>query len=168
MLILASQAAKTKWGKQVGASLLVIVFTAIAANLKLIPSASNSIPLYDSIFTYIAPISIFFLLLNVNLASIRKAGLPMIGLFLIGSIMTTLGILLAWMIISPENTWAKMLHCRYAHWNLHRWKCQFQCHRLNTTFKKGVLTGTIAVDNVVTIMIIVTLTIPIFMHKIEI
>ena len=62
MLILASQAAKTKWGKQVGASLLVIVFTAVAANLKLIPSASNSIPLYDSIFTYIAPISIFFLI----------------------------------------------------------------------------------------------------------
>ena len=30
MLILASQAAKTKWGKQVGASLLVIVFTAVA------------------------------------------------------------------------------------------------------------------------------------------
>ncbi|MGB0294818.1 MAG: DUF819 domain-containing protein [Flavobacteriaceae bacterium] len=171
MLILASQAAKTKWGKQVGASLLVIVFTAIAANLKLIPSASNSIPLYDSIFTYIAPISIFFLLLNVNLASIRKAGLPMIGLFLIGSVMTTLGILLAWMIISPEKTLgedariiAGMLTGTYTGGSVN-----FNAIALEYDFqKKGVLyAGTIAVDNVVTTLwIIVTLTIPIFMHKI--
>ena len=171
MLILASQAAKTKWGKQVGASLLVIVFTAVAANLKLIPSASNSIPLYDSIFTYIAPISIFFLLLNVNLASIRKAGLPMIGLFLIGSVMTTLGILLAWMIISPEKTLgedariiAGMLTGTYTGGSVN-----FNAIALEYDFqKKGVLyAGTIAVDNVVTTLwIIVTLTIPIFMHKI--
>ena len=171
ILILASQAAKTKWGKQVGASLLVIVFTAVAANLKLIPSASNSIPLYDSIFTYIAPISIFFLLLNVNLASIRKAGLPMIGLFLIGSVMTTLGILLAWMIISPENTLgedaqiiAGMLTGTYTGGSVN-----FNAIALEYDFqKKGVLyAGTIAVDNVVTTLwIIVTLTIPIFMHKI--
>lgn len=171
MLILASQAAKTKWGKQVGASLLVIVFTAVAANLKLIPSASNSIPLYDSIFTYIAPISIFFLLLNVNLASIRKAGLPMIGLFLIGSVMTTLGILLAWMIISPENTLgedariiAGMLTGTYTGGSVN-----FNAIALEYDFqKKGVLyAGTIAVDNVVTTLwIIVTLTIPIFMQKI--
>lgn len=171
MLILASQAAKTKWGKQVGASLLVIVFTAVAANLKLIPSASNSVPLYDSIFTYIAPISIFFLLLNVNLASIRKAGLPMIGLFLIGSVMTTLGILLAWMIISPENTLgedaqiiAGMLTGTYTGGSVN-----FNAIALEYDFqKKGVLyAGTIAVDNVVTTLwIIVTLTIPIFMHKI--
>lgn len=171
MLILASQASKTKWGKQVGASLLVIVFTAIAANLKLIPSASNSIPLYDSIFTYIAPISIFFLLLNVNLASIRKAGLPMIGLFLIGSVMTTIGILLAWMIISPEKTLgedariiAGMLTGTYTGGSVN-----FNAIALEYDFqKKGVLyAGTIAVDNVVTTLwIIVTLTIPIFMHKI--
>jgi len=171
ILILASQAAKTKWGKQVGASLLVIVFTAVAANLKLIPSASNSIPLYDSIFTYIAPISIFFLLLNVNLASIRKAGLPMIGLFLIGSVMTTLGILLAWIIISPENTLgedariiAGMLTGTYTGGSVN-----FNAIALEYDFqKKGVLyAGTIAVDNVVTTLwIIVTLTIPIFMHKI--
>ncbi len=171
MLILASQAAKTKGGKQVGASLLVIVFTAVVANLKLIPSASNSIPLYDSIFTYIAPISIFFLLLNVNLASIRKAGLPMIGLFLIGSVMTTLGILLAWIIISPENTLgedariiAGMLTGTYTGGSVN-----FNAIALEYDFqKKGVLyAGTIAVDNVVTTLwIIVTLTIPIFMHKI--
>ena len=76
MVILAVYASKTKYGKQFGAALLIILFTAVIANFKLIPSASNSIPLYSVIFKYIAPISIFYLLLNVNLASIKRAGCP--------------------------------------------------------------------------------------------
>ena len=103
MIILSLYVGKTKLGKQLGSALLVILFTAIIANLKLIPSASNSIELYSIIFEYVAPISIFFLLLNVNLVSIKKAGLPMITLFIVGSLSTTLGILISWIIISPEN-----------------------------------------------------------------
>ena len=64
MVILSIYAGKTKLGKQLGAALLVILFTAVIANLKLIPSASNSIDLYHIIFKYVAPISIFYLLLN--------------------------------------------------------------------------------------------------------
>ena len=75
MVILAVYAGKTKTGSKFGAALLVIVFTAVVANLGLIPSASDSIPLYDGIFTYLAPLSIFYLLLGVNLNSIKKAGL---------------------------------------------------------------------------------------------
>ena len=102
MVISAIYAGKTKIGKQFGAALIVIVFTAILANLKLIPSASNSIGLYSAIFKYIAPISIFYLLLNVNLTSIKQAGFPMVGLFLIGSLATTLGVLISWKVLSPE------------------------------------------------------------------
>ena len=95
MVILSVYAGKTKIGKQLGGTaLLVILFTAIVANFKFIPSASNSIELYDIIFKYIAPISIFYLLLNVNIISIKKAGLPMVGLFILGSIATTIGILI--------------------------------------------------------------------------
>ena len=74
MIILSFYVGKTKLGKQLGSALLVILLTAIIANLKLIPTASNSIELYSIIFEYVAPISIFFLLLNVNLVSIKKAG----------------------------------------------------------------------------------------------
>ena len=45
----------------------------------------------------------FYLLLNVNLNSIKKAGLPMISLFVIGSLATTVGILISWVMLSPEN-----------------------------------------------------------------
>ena len=171
MIILSLYAGRTKLGKQLGSALLVIFFTAIIANLKLIPSASNSIELYSIIFEYIAPISIFFLLLNVNLVSIKKAGLPMITLFLIGSVSTTLGILISWIIISPQNILgsdakviAGMLTGTYTGGSVN-----FNAVALEYGFqKKGILyAGTVAVDNVVTtIWILTTLTFPLILSKI--
>ena len=165
LVILSVYAGKTKYGKKVGAALLVIVFTAVLANIGLIPSASNSIPLYQGIFEYVAPISIFFLLLNVNLTSIKKAGFPMIGLFLIGSLATTLGILLAWFLISPDNILgeeakiiAGMLTGTYTGGSVN-----FNAVALEYNFQENGLlyAGTVAVDNVVTtIWIIFTLAIP--------
>lgn len=165
LVILSVYVAKTGLGKKLGAALLVILFTAVVANLGLIPSASNSITLYDGIFTYIAPISIFYLLLGVNLTSIRKAGAPMIILFLIGSLATTLGILIAWYLISPEQILgedgriiAGMLTGTYTGGSVN-----FNAVALEYDFQeRGILyAGTIAVDNVVTTLwIIVTLAFP--------
>jgi uncharacterized membrane protein len=171
MVILSIYIGKTRLGKQFGAALLVILFTAVIANLKLIPSASDSIGLYDVIFKYIAPISIFYLLLNVNLNSIKKAGLPMISLFVIGSLATTVGILISWVMLSPENILgedakiiAGMLTGTYTGGSVN-----FNAIAIEYGFqKKGVLyAGTIAVDNVVTaIWILVTLILPMFLSKI--
>ncbi len=170
MVILAVYAGKTKFGKQFGAALLVILFTAVLANLKIIPSASNSIGLYDAIFKYVAPISIFYLLLNVNLTSIKQAGLPMVGLFLIGSLATTAGILLSWNVLSPESVLgedgkviAGMLTGTYTGGSVN-----FNAIALEYEFhEKGILyAGTIAVDNVVTTLwIIATLAFPVFLRR---
>ena len=170
MVILAYYTAKTKLGSKFGIALLVIVFTAIIANFGLIPSASNSIPLYSGIFTYLAPISIFYLLLDVNLKSIRKAGTPMIVLFLIGSLATTLGILVAWWAISPQEVIgedakiiAGMLTGTYTGGSVN-----FNAVALEYDFQdRGVLyAGTIAVDNVVTTLwIVITLAIPVILRS---
>ena len=170
MVILAVYAGKTKFGKQFGAALLVILFTAVLANLNIIPSASNSIPLYDGIFKYVAPISIFYLLLNVNLTSIKQAGLPMIGLFLIGSLATTIGIYISWILLSPESVLgedgkiiAGMLTGTYTGGSVN-----FNAVALEYDFQeKGILyAGTIAVDNVITTLwIIVTLALPIIVRR---
>jgi uncharacterized membrane protein len=172
MVILSVYVGKTRIGKQLGgAALLVILFTAFIANFKFIPSASNSIELYDIIFKYIAPISIFYLLLNVNITSIKKAGLPMVGLFVLGSIATTIGILISWFLLSPQEILgddgkiiAGMLTGTYTGGSVN-----FNAIALEYGFqKKGFLyAGTIAVDNVVTaIWIMVTLAIPMFLNKI--
>jgi len=170
MVILAYYAAKTKLGGKFGMALLVIVFTAVMANFKLIPSASNSIPLYSGIFTYLAPISIFYLLLEVNLKSIRKAGAPMIVLFVIGSLATTLGILASWWLLSPEDVLgadgkiiAGMLTGTYTGGSVN-----FNAVALEYDFQdRGVLyAGTIAVDNVVTTLwIVITLIIPVALRS---
>ena len=170
MVILSVYAGKTKFGKKFGAALLVILFTAVLANLKIIPSSSNSIPLYNGIFKYVAPISIFYLLLNVNLTSIKRAGLPMIGLFLIGSLATTCGILISWFILEPESVLgesgkliAGMLTGTYTGGSVN-----FNAIALEYDFQeKGVLyAGTIAVDNVVTTLwIIITLAFPIIIRR---
>jgi len=170
MVILAVYAGKTRFGSKFGAALLVIVFTAVVANMGLIPSASDSIPLYDGIFTYLAPLSIFYLLLGVNLNSIKKAGAPMIILFVLGSLATAAGVLIAWNVVSPEKALgedarviAGMLAGTYtggsANFNAVALEYKMQ--------EKGILyAGTIAVDNVVTTLwIIVTLAIPTVMQK---
>jgi uncharacterized membrane protein len=169
IVVLAHYAARTKAGKRFGTALLAIVFTAVVANLGIIPSASNSIPLYDGLFTYLAPISIFYLLLGVNLRSIRKAGGPMIGLFLIGSLATVSGILLAWFAVSPQDTLgddarilAGMLTGTYTGGSIN-----FNAVAMEYDFQeKGVLyAGSIAVDNVITTLwIVVTLAIPAIMR----
>ncbi len=170
MVILAVYAGKTKFGSKFGAALLVIVFTAIIANLGLIPSASDSIPLYDGIFTYLAPLSIFYLLLGVNLNSIKNAGAPMIILFVLGSLATAVGVFAAWHLVSPQEVLgddarviAGMLAGTYtggsANFNAVALEYKMQ--------ENGILfAGTIAVDNVITTLwIIATLAIPAFMQR---
>lgn len=95
---------KTRYFHAFGSALLVIITTAITANLGIIPSASNASPLYDGIFTYLAPLSIFFLLLTVNLRSLKKAGAPMILCFLLGTIGTMLGLLVGMYLISGSKS----------------------------------------------------------------
>ncbi len=81
--------------RHLGTSLLVILITAITSNLGIIPTNATEAPIYDAIFKYVAPFAIFLPLLQVILKTILKAGLPMIGTFLIGSLGTAIGVAVA-------------------------------------------------------------------------
>ncbi len=76
-----------------GAALLVIVLTAIVANLGVIPTSTVGSPVYDGVFEYVAPLAIFWLLLQVSIRDILKAGMPMVVMFLIGAVGTLVGVL---------------------------------------------------------------------------
>lgn len=88
--------------KHIGAALLAIIITAVTANIGLIPSASNPSIVYDHIFTYIAPASIFLLLLGVNLKDLKVAGKPMLALFVVGSLGTCVGVFVASRLVGSE------------------------------------------------------------------
>ena len=74
-----------------GAALLVIVLTAIVANLGVIPTSTGGSPVYDGVFEYVAPLAIFWLLLQVSIRDILKAGMPMVVMFFIGAAGTLVG-----------------------------------------------------------------------------
>lgn len=91
--------------RHIGSALLVIILGAIASNLGLIPANSTDAdptPVYDAIFGVVAPVSLFLLLLSVNLRSVLQAGLPLIGLFLIGAVGTMGGAVLAMRLVGGE------------------------------------------------------------------
>ncbi|HVS19276.1 MAG TPA: DUF819 family protein [Planctomycetota bacterium] len=81
--------------RHLGSALLVIVVTAVEANLGLIPTVApeSMHPVYEGVFGYVAPLSIFWLLLRVDLREVARAGAQMLILFLIGSAGVALGAL---------------------------------------------------------------------------
>lgn len=90
-----------------GTALMVIIFTAIIANFGLLPTSSTEldpVPAYDTIFGTVAPLAIVWLLLKVNLRDILRAGLPIITLFLIGSLGTVAGVIAGMALVDgPER-----------------------------------------------------------------
>lgn len=103
LIVFAEWLASKKYFNYLGSTLIVILAAAVLANVHIIPSSSDAPPLYDGIFTYVAPLAIFFLLLDVKLKDLRKAGLPMLTMFLLGAATTMAGTLIAWYIIAPQH-----------------------------------------------------------------
>ena len=104
LLMVASEwLAQKKFFRHLGSALIVIILAAIFANVHLIPSSQNAPPLYGQIFKYVAPLGIFFLLLDIKLKNLRYAGIPMLATFLLGSICTMVGAVASYYIISPST-----------------------------------------------------------------
>jgi len=89
------------WAKSVGTPIFVILICAFLSNIGWIPSAMEANPIYEGIFVYLAPLGIFIALLEVDLKSLKKAGLPLLLLFLLGSLATVIGVLVAWVLVQP-------------------------------------------------------------------
>lgn len=82
--------------RHVGSALLVIVVTAVLANLGAIPTVTGGSPVYDGLFRYVAPLAIFWLLLSVGLREVARAGPRMLLLFFVAATGTVVGVLAGW------------------------------------------------------------------------
>jgi uncharacterized membrane protein len=91
LIAISEWLATRTWLRHFGAALLVILLTALVANLGIIPTYGPETPIYDAIFTYVAPLGIFWLLLLVDLRSLGQVGGPTLLLFLFGAFGTALG-----------------------------------------------------------------------------
>ncbi|MEL6615898.1 MAG: DUF819 family protein, partial [Bacteroidota bacterium] len=93
--------------RHLGTALLVILVTAVAANTGILPAGSTPeapVPVYDGVFAYLAPLAIFWILLRVDLRSVLKAGVPALGLFLLGMVGTGLGVLAGMALVDGPRT----------------------------------------------------------------
>lgn len=158
--------------KHLSSSLLVILLTAIVANIGILPSASNASPVYDAIFSYVAPMSIFLLLLGVSLKNLKKAGLPMLLMFFVGSLGTMLGVLGALQLVpyreifgDSYNAIAGMMTGTYTGGSVN-----FNAVALHYgVVKEGAIyTGVVVADNIVTALwMMAALGIPRLLNKIR-
>lgn len=95
LVALSEWLSRRTWLRHLGAALLVIVLTALVANLGIIPTYGSDTQVYDAIFEYVAPLGIFWLLLLVDLSSLGRIGGPTLALFLVGAAGTILGVFIA-------------------------------------------------------------------------
>ena len=151
-----------------GSALIVILLGAIAANVGVIPAGSTPdtpVPVYDAIFTYVAPIGIFWLLLPVNLHDVLKAGLPLIALFFVGSLGTLAGAVLGMSLVQGETSIGPLHHAIAGMFTgtYTGGSANFNAIALHyDVVRDGPLySGSIVVDNIVTtIWFVVTLVVP--------
>ncbi|WP_116126589.1 DUF819 domain-containing protein [Lewinella sp. IMCC34183] len=156
--------------RHLGTALVVIIVVAVWANLGLIPSASQGSAVYDGVFRYLAPLSIFYLLLDVNLASIRRAGAPMLLLFLLGSAGTALGVVAGMYLIDGPGQFGEfypaisgMFTGTYTGGSVNYNAIAIHYDMM----REGVLyAGMTAVDNIITaVWMVITLAVPLVLRR---
>ena len=168
VLFLSEWASRKPRFKAFGIALLVLVLGAVFSNVGLLPSQAN--PTYDFIFEYVAPASLFLMLLDVNLTQLKKTGFPILILFLLGSLGTVLGVFTATLVIKEGPLFeglypalAGMLAGTYTGGSIN-----FNAVALHyRVMDQGlVYTSAVAADNVVTTMwFFVTIAVPVFLGR---
>ncbi len=103
LIIISEWLSQKNFFRHLGSGLIVIILAAVFANLHFIPSSQNAPALYGKVFEYVAPLGIFFLLLDVKLKNLRYAGIPMLATFLLGAACSVIGALISYHIISPQT-----------------------------------------------------------------
>lgn len=83
---------RTRIGATLTGTVVVILLAILSANIDLIPHSSQA---YDFVFSYLVPVIIPLFLVKANLIQIAREATRLSGAFLIASLATVLGVLLA-------------------------------------------------------------------------
>ena len=86
------------WAKKLSPILWILFTGALCSNLGLIPTSA---PVYGQLIDITVPFAVCVILLTVNLKDLRKAGLPMLVAFVLASVGTVLGVIIASITLEP-------------------------------------------------------------------
>lgn len=151
-----------------GIALLVIILTAVLANLGILPASSN--PVYDGIFAFVAPIALFLLLLDVHFGQLKKVGFPILIIFLMGSLGTVLGVFAALLMVKDQPYFDGVYHALAGMFagTYTGGSINFNAVALHyRVVENSILyTGAVAVDNVITTAwFFITVALPVGMQR---
>ena len=108
LAVLGAIAAIAEWlgrrpaGSWLGGAIITLILGILLANVGVIPTITNAPPLYGYLVSVGAPVAIFLLLLDVHLGALRRAGLPMLVAFGIGSTGTLVGVATAFWLTDAD------------------------------------------------------------------
>ena len=94
---------RTPAGRWLGGAIISLLLGILLANVGLIPTVANAPPLYEYLIAVGAPVAIFLLLLDVRLNALKRAGLPMLVAFGIGSVGTLVGVATAFWLTNADE-----------------------------------------------------------------
>lgn len=94
-IAVADGLSRLRGGHLPGAPVLSLLLAAVLSNLGLLPSGAQSPALYAGIFVVVAPMAIFYLLLDAHLRQLRERALPMLLVFLIAAMGTLIAVVVA-------------------------------------------------------------------------
>jgi uncharacterized membrane protein len=83
---------KYEWASKLSGAIIALVGAMILANLQIIPTES---PVYDTVWDYVVPLSIPLLLFRSNILKIWNESGRLLMIFLVGSIGTVMGAIIA-------------------------------------------------------------------------
>ena len=94
-VVVAEVLARQPGIRHLGTAMVVIVVTGVIANVGVIPTSGGEHPVYAFLFQEGAWMAIFWLLLQIDLRRVWRAGATAIGLFALGAAGTAAGALVA-------------------------------------------------------------------------
>jgi uncharacterized membrane protein len=109
LAVLCAVAAVAEWlgrlptGRWLGGAIISLLLGILLSNVGLIPTAASAPPLYEYLIAVGAPVAIFLLLLDVRLQALKRAGLPMLVAFGIGSVGTLVGVATAFWLTNADE-----------------------------------------------------------------
>lgn len=87
---------KYTWAAKASGAIVALVMALILSNLGIIPTAS---PVWDTVWSYVVPLSLPLLLMQCNVRDMGKDSLRLLGIFLCGSVGTMAGALIGFAVL---------------------------------------------------------------------
>ncbi|MCH4984048.1 DUF819 domain-containing protein [Macrococcoides goetzii] len=144
---------KYKWAAKVSGAIIALIFALLLSNFKVIPTESV---VYDQVWGFIIPLALPLLLFQIDIKAIWKESGRLLGIFLLSSLGTIAGTLVAFFLLKEHIPYldklSAMMSASYIGGGVN-----FAAMTLKFDPPKDVISAAVVADNLMTAIFILTL-----------